>query len=192
MANLLPRDHGPLAPVTSPIYHYTSAQGLTGALSSRRLWASQATSLNDHAEIRQGWDLKVETIRHLLVQHPDDGELRAMLDWAKNPMDKAQHVGVLCASLRSDDANQWRLYGGGSRGYAIELDPVVELVATADGSEPPPPTPGGSGIFINFDVFYVSEWFRVIYSRAELRKLSRPLDGIRSCDPAASGPDAEC
>ena len=116
MANLLPRDHGPLAPVSDPIYHYTSGDGLLGALTSRRLWASQATSLNDHAEIRQGWDLIIEELRHLLDAHPDDGDLAAMVSWSRNPVDQVRHVCVLCASLRGDDAAQWRLYGGASRG----------------------------------------------------------------------------
>ena len=175
MANLLARDHGPLAPVTNPVYHYTDADGLLGALSARRLWASQATSLNDRAEIRQGWDLIVDSLQELRRAHPEDMDLEMLLRWAREPLNKVRHICVLCASLRPDDANQWRLYGGESRGYAIELDPEVPLTAVVDEGEPPDleQTPGH--IVIDFNVLSMSGWLRAIYEPDELRQAVEDL-----------------
>lgn len=161
--------------MSNPIYHYTSADGLLGALRSRRIWASQATSLNDHAEIRQGWELIIEVLRDLLVAHPDDGDLQAMLSWAASPVDQVRHVCVLSASLRGDDAAQWRLYGGASRGYVIELDPAEPLAAVADAVAPPAPTHTPGHLTVDFDVFFVSDWLAVIYDSATLRQAVHDL-----------------
>ncbi|GAA1928624.1 hypothetical protein [Nocardioides marmoribigeumensis] len=169
MASLLSRERGPLVPVTDPIYHYTSSGGMIGALRARRLWASQATSMNDHAEILQGWKLITEVIDDLLSAHPGDGTLTWLRDWARDPLDKVRHVCILCASLRGDDANQWRLYGGASRGYAIELDPSAPLAAIADGGRPPAASPHPERIEIDFDVVFVAPWLRVVYDPREVQ-----------------------
>jgi hypothetical protein len=175
VANLLPRDRGALAPVIEPIYHYTSADGLLGAPGSRRLWASQATSLNDRAEVEQGWRLIIEIIDELLGEEPGDSNLELLRSWAKLPIDQPGHVTVLCASLRGDDANQWRLYGGGSRGFAIELDPQTALSAVVAEEPPPRASPEPGRPIVDFDVLLTTGWLRVIYRRDLLKEALRRL-----------------
>ena len=175
VTNLLPRDSGALAPVIEPIYHYTSADGLLGALGSRRFWASQATGLNDRAEIEQGWRLIIEVIDELLADEPGDSDLQMLRAWAESPIDQAGHVTVLCASLRGDDANQWRLYGGASRGFAIELDPQVDLSVVVNEDPPPPASPEPGRLAIDFDVLLTTGWLRVIYRRELLKAALQQL-----------------
>jgi hypothetical protein len=94
-----------------PVFHYTSSVRLFGSIETGSLWASQASSLNDVAEVRQGWQL----IQEILDAQPDSEIVDMLKGFADNPR-KAQHeVYLLCASTNGDDANQWRLYADDGR-----------------------------------------------------------------------------
>src|SRR5664279_4177638 len=118
------------------VFHYTSAQGLLGIVPSGTVWASEASSLNDLAEVRQGW----EAISRLLVSREDSEARQLLISLATHPLDAPHEVFVLSASTAGDDANQWRLYADGGRGYALELDGTVQLAAftAVEASAPAP------------------------------------------------------
>lgn len=111
------------------VWHYTDAHALLNILDTGKLWASQYTSLNDLDEIREGWNYVKRSIDALEKTSEFD---RDVLSWAQAQLsDSAEarfsDIYVLCASTNGDDANQWRSYGNGGRGYAIELDTSVKL-----------------------------------------------------------------
>lgn len=143
--------------VPDRVYHYTSAQGLLGIVRNGELWASESTSLNDLAEIRQGWNFVRDWVR-------DSADDRVRhLGWLISEESSPQGMTttyVLSASSEPDDANQWRLYADGGYGYAVELDTAqqigVRLVI--------PEVPSGRGIgeLLKFSVV-VSGWKRCLY-----------------------------
>jgi hypothetical protein len=73
-------------PASGSVFHYTSAQGLLGIIPSGKVWASEASSLNDLAEVRQGW----ETISRVLMTLTDSEGRQLLIDFAERPM-KATH-----------------------------------------------------------------------------------------------------
>lgn len=122
------------APAT--VSHYTSAAGFLGMIETGHLWATEATGLNDHSEIIEGqrfvyaqWIAK----RHVLegLVDADFVELvEGSFTHLAPEMAKALHRGVpyvLCASSEADDANQWRLYADGGRGFSVDLDTSFDL-----------------------------------------------------------------
>jgi hypothetical protein len=150
---LLPE--GAVREATSQIFHYTTPAGLLGLVTGRELWATEASGMNDVSEVRQGWDF---TRAWLADQDPEDALIRELLRVAQigdntqgqHPAQTRDGIFMCCASLRGDDANQWRLYAGSARGYAVELDPRVPLTTIVDGgrprSEPTSSAPAGSEI----------------------------------------------
>lgn len=173
---LLPEE---LKRATAPIYHYTGAAALLSIIKLREFWATEASGLNDVAEIRQGWAF----IRSWLKEQPDGHVQRLMREMASSSegddgVRGAPHVTdnyILSASTIVDDANQWRLYGSGGRGYSLELDPTAPLVVL---STPPKywedhlPLPamddtGVGGI--------VTPWIHVLYTD---ESKERALDGL--------------
>jgi hypothetical protein len=152
-----------------PIYHYTDASGLLGIVQERKLWASEAAGLNDRAEVRQGWAKILEWAE----RQPGSEAMELILDHSRHPAKESHEVFILSASTRPDDANQWRLYAGGGRGYTVELDPSVPLVVASDAvrrwrrSE----TSLGSPDW-DFDLAatsaYVTPWFHVLYNDQEI------------------------
>jgi hypothetical protein len=81
---------------------------------------------------------------------------------------------MCCASTRVDDANQWRLYGAEGRGYAVELNPLVNLRAVVSGDRPPimvdsyEDAEGRAHSFVlPSDTVDVSPWLHVLYADEE-------------------------
>jgi len=111
------------------IYHYTSPSGLLGLVEVHELWATEATGMNDLAEVRQGWIF----IRNWLERQPSDPitEILHAASTDNHPASDVTGLFMCCASTRADDANQWRLYAGSARGYAVELDSAIPLAALA-------------------------------------------------------------
>lgn len=88
-----------------------------------------------------------------------------------HPLRSIKGIYVLSASERCDDANQWRLYAGGGRGYAIELDPRVRLTTVLDHEPETPdvdPTDAFAASFADaVETVAVTPWLKVLYSSQE-------------------------
>lgn len=160
-----------------PVYHYTDAGGLLGIVQGRKLWASEAAGLNDRAEVRQGW----AKILEWAGRQPDSEAMELIVDHSRHPEKESHEVFILSASTRPDDANQWRLYAGSGRGYAVELDPSVPLVVASDAvrrwhrAETSPVATDW-----DFDLAAtsadVTPWFHVLYSEQEIDTALRFLE----------------
>jgi hypothetical protein len=111
-----------------PVYHYTSAHGLLGIVEKHALRATEAFGLNDVAELRHGWRFVKQWLDDQTGEEPVD-EMGKHLPDDDEGLDDA--VFMCCASTMHDDASQWRLYADATRGYAIKLDPSVELSVLA-------------------------------------------------------------
>jgi hypothetical protein len=154
--------HDAVPVVTRSVFHYTSSQGLIGILESKRLRASEASSLNDLAEIRQGWD----SIREWLKNQPKSNAVDLLSDFAADPMKGKHEVFVLSGSTAADDANQWRLYADGGTGYAIELDGSIQLAVVTD--VPAAPSTPRFSYLRTFDIASITPWLQVLYSEPEI------------------------
>lgn len=167
-----------------PVYHYTSPAGFLGLVEHHELWASEATAMNDVAEVRQGWQF----IRDWVASQQGDGRMAGVLDLfaehaAMNEADEAplgypgtspEGIYMCCASTRGDDANQWRLYGADGHGYAVELDPSIGLRAIVSGDRPPDNVESSvddEGVVHQFvwpdHLVEVSPWLHVLYTDEE-------------------------
>lgn len=147
------------------IFHYTSSPGFLGALSSNKLWATEAFGLNDVSELRHGW----EFIRTWLRDQPQDDVKNELL--TEIPVDANNNLAsdtfILCGSQVDDDASQWRLYADGARGYSVELDSSIALQVCSE--RPPADRPVGARV-IGWriqDFASVNPWLRVLYTQAE-------------------------
>lgn len=158
-----------LRQATAPVFHYASGAGLLGMVDHHGLWASEAGGLNDLAEVRQGWDF----IRTWLGDQPSNPGVDLLRDLAEDPLNAPHEVFVLCASTDGDDANQWRLYADGGKGYAVELDPAIPLTVVS--TNPPSPKPTTSIGMALRDVASTSHWLHVLYDddskRAALQEI---------------------
>lgn len=152
-----------------PVYHYTDAPGLLGIVQGRKVWASEAAGLNDRAEVRQGW----ARILEWAGRQPESDSMSLILDHAMNPEKESHEVFILSASTRPDDANQWRLYAGGGRGYAVELDASVPLVVASDALRrwrllQTSGSPTSSDFDLASTNAYVTPWLHVLYTEEEI------------------------
>lgn len=161
------------APVSEPLFHYTDSDGLLGIVRDRRLWASEAASLNDRAEVRQGW----AAIRSLVPGLADVQGRNVLKSFLQVERDSDPHdVFVLCASFSGDDANQWRLYGNGGRGYAVEVDPSVALVVTTTATPRAQTKSRIPWADVVGNTTVVTRWLRVLYSVAEVKEALEDLN----------------
>lgn len=165
---------------TDPAYHYTSPGGLLGVLENQELWATEATGMNDVAEIRQGWDF----IRDWLAGYRgDDPALRDVngafgIVRQEDSWSQISTTFMCCASTERDDANQWRLYANSGSGYVIELDTTEKLAVRGvrkrtHATVTPSGEPTWSALLR--DTVEVSPWLKVLYKDCDKRQA---LDGF--------------
>lgn len=175
--------------VSGPVFHYTSGAGLIGMVEEGVVWASEAASLNDLAEVRQGWTL----IQNWLQEQPDSDAIEHLRQQAARPLQLPHDVFVLCASTEGDDANQWRLYADKASGYAVELNPDIELVVVSDVAETPGPDKPTS-VHPATEVAFVTPWLQVLYEPTEVqRALQELVESVESelQDLESAGPAEE-
>lgn len=128
------------------------------------MWASDASGLNDRAEVRQGWE-KINV--WLSRQAKDDSAIELLRRHARDPHRSGHEVFVLCASTRPDDANQWRLYASHGAGYTVELDPAVPLTVRTDKGLASR-SDGSLGLSSFGDSVEVGPWMHVLYEDEEI------------------------
>ncbi|MHB8870426.1 MAG: DUF2971 domain-containing protein [Thermoleophilia bacterium] len=106
------------------IYHYTSAEGVLGILSSGELWATHVGHMNDSSELRYGLDLVLGRLAALdLAKRSEE-----FFVWSEILQDRLVQLGdrmdfyLSCFCQKPDLLSQWRAYGGNGVGYAIGLN----------------------------------------------------------------------
>lgn len=87
------------------VYHYTSLEALHGIVKQGVLWASDASHLNDRAELRYA----LENMRFLMSNCRHLGSNQQPLDAIFRPGLARQFVA--CFSKARDQLSQWRAYG---------------------------------------------------------------------------------
>ena len=103
--------------------HYTTIPGLIGIVTSKCLWASNASFLNDRTELLHGLNAAEKAIERLT-------STRAMNHWKdtlKQAIEKLEDgempdTFVTCFCRDDDNLSQWRGYGGSEQGVSITFD----------------------------------------------------------------------
>ncbi|MET0400520.1 MAG: DUF2971 domain-containing protein [Longimicrobiaceae bacterium] len=103
------------------LYHYTSAEGLIGVVSSKSLWLTDLRFMNDFSELKYSRDLIVKQLQ-LRVNNSELSDVqREFLSLASSRLDPfGDGVAAFSASFCEEGnlLSQWRTYGG----YAIGFD----------------------------------------------------------------------
>jgi hypothetical protein len=105
------------------IYHYTDSGGLLGIVSSNRLWASDASFLNDPSEGLLFPELLIESMRQKpegLTSLEEDIIGRFQAGLMKHPKPFNSFTISFCDD--GDLLSQWRGYGSFGSGYAIGFE----------------------------------------------------------------------
>ena len=101
------------------LYHYTTAQGLEGIITTRSVWASDYRFLNDATEFRYGLNIFEQTLASPRSQNisPEAMDLITRFLAGKSEFS----VFIAAFSQQPDLLSQWRGYNNG-RGYAIGIN----------------------------------------------------------------------
>jgi len=112
--------------VTPALYHYTTGSNLIRILGSGELWATQLNCLNDASEYLY---VMGRLRAHILKQYGSrvSSDTRFLLDLIlqgriSHPEAAREGRFVACFTEDGDDLSQWRAYGGGEGGYALQFD----------------------------------------------------------------------
>ena len=103
-----------------PLYHYTSAAGLQGIITSKSIWATDHRFLNDPSEFTHGWAIVFNALRERKTElDKQSGEIWSTIELFHHHGER-HGVFAFVGSLTSegDLLSQWRGYGGG-KGFAI-------------------------------------------------------------------------
>ena len=109
------------------LYHFTDCQGLVGILTSRCLWASLATGLNDDSEVRYGLERAELFLRANRTEGIDPDFLQKVVHYLEprntftgRTIELEAYVISFCA--RMDRSVHWLHYGKSGTGCAIGFD----------------------------------------------------------------------
>ncbi|MCD4849659.1 DUF2971 domain-containing protein [Arthrobacter sp. AK01] len=122
------------------LYHYTSAAGLLGILSSSSLWISNALFMNDAEElihasqaVSTAMNARADELRARLARNEPEFPNRPLLAVFEDMIGQLEDlhdrgpswgdVYLACFCEDGDLLSQWRGYAG-SGGYALGLDPL--------------------------------------------------------------------
>jgi hypothetical protein len=109
------------------VYHYTTAAGLLGIISSRHLRGTNYSFMNDASEFTYGVDLALKRFEAEFRKNREQNDkLSVMLGvsgeiWMKHQASLAETY-VACFTEARDDLNQWRGYGGTADRYCVGLE----------------------------------------------------------------------
>jgi len=114
------------------LYHFASVEGVEGILTSKKLWASLATSLNDATEITYGIERTKRYIKKRLEQARGvslkrEAFLTYALRWLEGEgvnTDLLVNIEHFVVSFcgRVDKSGMWLHYGRSGTGYALGFD----------------------------------------------------------------------
>ena len=108
-----------------PLYHYTTGTGLIEIIKSGELWSTQLSCLNDASEFLYPIG-SILGRAQLKFSSPVSTEVKLLLQKIiselSHPQRGTEGRFVTCFTEDGDDLSQWRAYGTGEGGYAIQFD----------------------------------------------------------------------
>lgn len=113
----------------STLYHYTSADGLIGMLSSNAMWASQLRYMNDSSEWDEAWRVTREVLANRLGTGGRAAQFAEML-LSFSSSDEMVRSFAISFTENGDLLSQWRGYCPAG-GYSIGLDTQLLSQAAA-------------------------------------------------------------
>ena len=118
-ASLHPDDHMP-----TPLYHYTSAGGFLGIVSSGVLRATNFSYLNDSTEIQYGREIAQKVIKEHLKFAQSFAHIEVLTRAEKTLEDIGMGLEfyMACFCTKSDLLSQWRAYGSEKGRFCIGFD----------------------------------------------------------------------
>lgn len=88
-----------------------------GVISTKEVWLTDITKLNDRTEYKSGLDLIFEVLQEKRV-----AEKPGFLNIQADKINEEFQILVGCFSLEGDAGSQWRLYADDSKGLSIGFD----------------------------------------------------------------------
>ena len=102
------------------ISHYTTLEGLQGIVSSNSLWASNASFLNDRAELEHALKASEQVIKKLSSDKAQKAWSPMLKRVFSELADGARpDTYVTCFCRDDDNLSQWRGYGGDVQGVSV-------------------------------------------------------------------------
>jgi len=99
------------------IYHYCNATAFKGIISTKEVWLTDITKLNDITEYESGFDLILDVLQEKgLAEKPD------FLNIQTDKLNENFQILIGCFSSEGDAGSQWRLYADDSKGLSIGFD----------------------------------------------------------------------
>ncbi|KFL31099.1 hypothetical protein JP75_10945 [Devosia riboflavina] len=103
--------------------HYTTLTGLEGIIRTKALWASNASFLNDRAELTHALDASQKAIKLLSSQKALKawgGAIETAFTELRKGLQAQSYVACFCGD--NDNLSQWRGYGGAVQGVSLTFD----------------------------------------------------------------------
>lgn len=103
-------------------YHYTTAAGLHGILSSKCVYATDKHFLNDRTEVKHGTDTAISALEAKIKGSTRDQKelLEVSCDYMR--AEREERHFIFSMSERQDDLSQWRGYSDDGNGYTLGFD----------------------------------------------------------------------
>jgi hypothetical protein len=120
------RNCRPHCPSVDPLFHYTSAEGLHGILTTRKIRLSNVSTLNDASEMLYGRDVISKVLLSRLKGQDSALNLAAVYQKGTKFVEEGlvSQSYVFCFCSKDDLLSQWRAYGEGGAGFAIGFNRV--------------------------------------------------------------------
>ena len=115
LTKIRPTDMGELFDPELPLYHYTTAGGFEGIVSSRAMRATNFSFMNDPSEIAYGRNLVLEQLSDKRKEVKDEPAIVKVLNRVERALkEELTEIYVVSFSSAKDDLSQWRAYGSGT------------------------------------------------------------------------------
>jgi hypothetical protein len=107
------------------LYHYTSAAGLIGILSSRSIWLTDLRFMNDFSELQYSQQVISQCIENKLrTQGLNDAQIEFLSRISRHysPYDTGSAIYSASFCESGNILSQWRAYRGQGGGYSLGID----------------------------------------------------------------------
>lgn len=99
------------------IYHYCNTTAFNSIISTKNIWLTDITKLNDKTEYKAGFDIILEILKNKGFE-----KISTFQDIHTDKLSKDFQILVGCFSKEGDAGSQWRSYADESRGISIGFD----------------------------------------------------------------------